>query len=288
MTRLGVFVLWLLHFLPFRVLVWIGNALGLLLYTLATERRRVSTINLRLCFPELSDIQRARMVRDHFKMFGRGLIERTILWWSSGARIRSLIRVEGVENFEVVKGKPVILLTPHFVGMDVGGQWVAQQIDTVCMYANQKNLYLTELLLKKRARFGNQRLYSRQQGLRPILKGMREGMPFIYPPDQDQGIKDGAFIPFFGVPAATMISVPRIAQMTGAVVVPCITRILPGAAGYVLTFYPAWEDYPSGDDIMDTRRMNEFIEQRVREMPEQYFWLHKRFKTRPEGEKRFY
>jgi KDO2-lipid IV(A) lauroyltransferase len=113
---------------------------------------------------------------------------------------------------------------------------------------------------------------------------MREGMPFIYPTDQDQGIKDGAFIPFFGVPAATMTSLPRIAQMTGAKIVPCITRLLPGGEGYVLTFYPAWENYPSGDDIADTRRMNEFIEQRVLEMPEQYFWLHKRFKTRPDGE----
>jgi len=288
MTRLGVFLLWLLHFLPFRALVWIGNAIGLLLYTLAEERRRVSTINLQLCLPELSDAQRTRLVRDHFKMFARGLIERSILWWSSGARIRGLIRVEGAEHFDAVKGTPVILLTPHFVGMDVGGQWVAQHADTVCMYSNQKNLYLTELLLKKRARFGNQRLYSRQQGLRPILRGMREGMPFIYPPDQDRGIKDGAFIPFFGVPAATITSLPRIAQMTGAVVVPSITRLLPGAAGYVLTFYPAWENYPTGDDIADTRRMNEFIEQRVREMPEQYFWLHKRFKTRPEGEAKFY
>ncbi len=288
MTRLGVLLLWLLHFLPFRALVWIGNALGMLLYALAVERRRVSTINLQLCFPGLSDAQRTRLVRDHFKMFARGVIERSILWWSSGARIRSLIRVEGVEHFDAVKGKPAILLTPHFVGMDAGGQWVAQHTDTVCMYANQKNLYLTELLLKKRARFGNQRLYSRQQGLRPILKGMREGMPFIYPPDQDQGVNDGAFIPFFGVPAATITSVPRIAQMTGAVVVPCITRLLPGAAGYVLTFYPAWENYPTGDDIADTRRVNEFIEQRVREMPEQYFWLHKRFKTRPEGETKLY
>ena len=288
MTRLGVFLLWLLHFLPFRALVWIGNAIGLLLYTLAAERRRVSTINLQLCLPELSDAQRTRLVREHFKMFARGLIERSILWWSSGARIRGLIRVEGAEHFDAVKGTPVILLTPHFVGMDVGGQWVAQHADTVCMYSNQKNLYLTELLLKKRARFGNQRLYSRQQGLRPILRGMREGMPFIYPPDQDRGIKDGAFIPFFGVPAATITSLPRIAQMTGAVVVPSITRLLPGAAGYVLTFYPAWENYPTGDDIADTCRMNEFIEQRVREMPEQYFWLHKRFKTRPEGEAKLY
>ncbi len=288
LVRSGVFLLWLMHFLPFRVLVWIGNALGLLLYTVAAERRRVATINLRLCFPDLNDVQRARLVRDHFKMFARGLIERSILWWSSAVRIRSLIRIEGMENFEAVKGKPAILLTPHFVGMDVGGSWISQHIDTVCMYANQKNRYLTELLLKMRIRFGRQRLYSRQQGLRPILKGLRAGMPFIYPPDQDQGVKDGAFIPFFGVPAATMTSVPRIAQMTGAKVLPCITRLLPGAAGYVLTFYPVWENYPSGDDIADTRRVNEFIEDRAREMPEQYFWLHKRFKTRPEGEAKFY
>lgn len=288
LARSGVFLLWLMHFLPFRVLVWIGNALGVLLYALAAERRRVAAINLRLCFPNMGDVRRARLLRDHFKMFARGLIERTILWWASGARISSLIRVEGVEHFDAVKDKPAILLMPHFVGMDVGGQWIGQHTDTVCMYAKQKNHYLTELLLKKRARFGNQHLYSRQQGLRPILKGMRAGMPFIYPPDQDQGVKDGAFIPFFGVPAATMISVPRIAQMTGAKVVPCITRLLPGAAGYVLTFYPAWENYPTGDAIADTRRVNEFIEQRVLEMPEQYFWLHKRFKTRPEGEKKFY
>lgn len=288
LARLGVFILWLIHFLPFRIIVAIGNGLGSLLYLLAAERRKVGIINLKLCFPGMSENARMKLVRDHFRMFGRGLIERSILWWSSAERINSLIRVEGVEHFEAIKGKPAILLTPHFVGMDAGGQWVAQQTDTVCMYANQKNMYLTELLLKKRARFRNQRLYSRQQGLRPILKGMREGMPFIYPPDQDQGIKDGAFIPFFGVPAATMTSVPRIAQMTGAKVVPSITRMLPGGEGYVLTFYPPWENYPSGDELADARRMNEFIEQRIMEMPEQYFWLHKRFKTRPEGEARFY
>ncbi len=288
LARLGVFVFWLIHFLPFRIIVAIGNVIGLLLYHLAVERRRVGTINLKLCFPDMSDEARKELLRNHFKMFGRGLIERSILWWSSAERISSLIRVEGVEHFEALKDKPAILLTPHFVGMDVGGQWIAQKIDTVCMYANQKSVYLTELLLKKRARFRNQHLYSRQQGLRPILKGMRAGMPFIYPPDQDQGVKDGAFIPFFGVPAATMTSVPRIAQMTDAKILPSITHLLPGGAGYVLTFYPPWDNYPSGDDIADARRMNEFIEQRVLEMPEQYFWLHKRFKTRPEGEERFY
>ncbi len=286
MTRLAVFIFWLLHFLPYRALIAIGNGLGALLFLLAKERRRVATINLQLCFPDMTETARKSLVREHFKLFTRGVIERCILWWGSAARINSLIRVEGIEHFEAIKNQPSILLTPHFVGMDAGGQWVAQHADTVCMYANQKNQYMTALLLEKRARFGTQKLYSRQQGLRPILKGMKANMPFIYPPDQDQGIKDGAFIPFFGVPAATMASLPRIAQMTGAKVVPSITRMTD--TGYVLTFYPAWENYPTGDDIADARRMNEFIEQRVLEMPAQYFWVHKRFKTRPEDEAKFY
>jgi KDO2-lipid IV(A) lauroyltransferase len=288
LVRVGVFIFWLIHFLPFRLIVAIGNGLGTLAYFLAAKRRRIGEINLKLCFPDMNEAVRNKLLRDHFRMFMRGLLERSILWWSGAERINSLIRVEGVEHFEAIEGKPSILLMPHFVGMDAGGQWIAQRTDTVCMYSNQRSMYLTGLLLEKRARFRNQHLYARQEGLRPILKGMKKGMPFIYPPDQDQGVKDGAFIPFFGVPAATMTSVPRIAQMTGAKIVPSITRVLPGSAGYVLTFYPAWENYPSGDDIADARRMNAFIEDRIREMPEQYFWLHKRFKTRPEGEAKFY
>jgi len=288
LARFAVFLLWLIHFLPFRVIVAIGNGVGELAYHFARGRRHIGRVNLALCFPQMPEAQRERLLRAHFRMFFRGLIERSILWWASPQRINALIRVEGVEHFEAARGRPVILLTPHFVGMDAGGQWIAQQVDTVCMYANQKSRYLTRLLKEKRARFRNQRLYSRQEGLRPILKGMKENRPFIYPPDQDQGVKDGAFIPFFGVPAATMTSLPRIAKMTGAQVVPGITRVLPGGEGYVLTFYPAWENFPSGDDVADARRMNEFIEQRILEMPEQYFWLHKRFKTRPPGEEGFY
>ena len=186
LIRIGVFILWLIHLLPFRIIVAIGNGLGTLLYPLAAERRKIGDTNLKLCFPDMSDAAREKLLRSHFKLFCRSLIERSILWWSSAEYISGLIRVEGATHFEALKGKPAILLTPHFVGMDAGGQWIAQHTDTVCMYANQKNRYLTELLLKKRARFRNQHLYSRQQGLRPILKGMRAGMPFIYPPDQDQ------------------------------------------------------------------------------------------------------
>ncbi len=288
LTRIGVLFFWLIQLLPFRAIVVIGNGLGALMFLLATRRRNIGMINLKLCFPEMSAAAREGLVREHFKMFCRAAVERGILWWGSAERILGLIRVEGMEHFTAVKDTPVILLAPHFVGIDVGGQWLALHTDGVSMYANQKSKYLSNLLLKKRARFRTQHLYSRQEGLRPVLKSIRGGAPFYYLPDQDQGAKEGAFIPFFGVPAATVTALPRIARITGAKVVPSVTRVLPGGEGYVVRFFPAWAKYPSGDDIADTRRVNEFIEECVREIPEQYFWLHRRFKTRPEGEASVY
>lgn len=289
MARLGVFILWLLHFLPLGALAALGNGLGALLYPLAAERRKVGRINLTLCFPEWSEAERSRVLRAHFKYFCRALVERSMLWWSSSARIQSHIRVEGLEHLEAARQQgQVIVLAPHFVGLDVGGSWMIQHVDLVSVYSNQKSPVFHDMLLRGRSRFGDQKLYSRQQGLRPVIKAMREDRPFYYLPDQDLATKDGLFIPFFGVPAATLVTVPRLAEMTGAKVVPCITRMLPGGRGYEVRFYPAWENYPTGDGVADTRRMNSFIEDRVREIPEQYFWLHKRFKTRPEGEERFY
>lgn len=289
MTRIGIFILWLLHFLPLSILSRIGNSLGLLLYTLARERRNVAATNLRLCFPELPEAERDRMARRTFQAFARSFIERGILWWSSSQHIQSLIRVEGLEHYTAAQAQgPVILLAPHFVGLDVGGSWLIQNVDLVSMYSPQKNRLFHDMLLHGRSRFGDQKLYERLQGLRPVIKAMRERHPFYYLPDQDLATKDGVFVTFFGVPAATLTTVPRLAEMTGAKVVPCISKLLPGGQGYEVRFYPAWEDYPTGDVTADTRRMNAFIEDRVREMPEQYFWLHKRFKTRPEGEERFY
>lgn len=288
MTRLVFFLLWLLHFLPLPALAWVGNGLGILLYALAAERRRVAGTNLRLCFPDMGEAERTRLVRQCFMAFGRSLVERGILWWSSGERIKSLVRVKGLEHYQAVESGPVILLAPHFVALDVGGSWLAQYGDMFSVYSNQKNPLFHAKLLEGRTRFGKQLLISRQQGLRPVVKALRKGLSFYYLPDQDLNIKDALFIPFFGVPAATLNTVSRLAEMTGARVVPVITRMLPHGQGYELQFYPAWENYPTGDLTADTRRVNEFIEQRVLEVPEQYFWLHKRFKTRPEGEKRFY
>jgi len=239
-ARIGVFVLWLLHFLPFRLQAWTGNTLGTLLYYLAAERRRVATINLRLCFPEWTDAARGLLVRQNFRAFARSFLERGILWWSNPARINKLIRVEGQEYFKSAQGKPMILLSAHFVALDVGGAWLSQHINYVDIYANQRNLYINKLLLQKRARFGQQRLYSRQQGLRPVIKSVREGYPLCYFMDQDSSAKDAMFIPFFGVPAATLTTLPRLVEATGAKVVPCIIKVLPNYQGYEVRFYPAW------------------------------------------------
>lgn len=288
MTRIGIFLLWLLHFLPLPWQARVGRGLGNLLFWLARERRRVAEINLRLCFPDMSEAERTRLVQRNFQAFARSLLERGILWWSSGERIQSLIRVEGFEHVQAITPQPIILLAPHFVGLDVAGSWLIQNVNLVSVYSNQKNPVFHELLLRGRSRFGNPQLYHRQQGLRPIVKALKAGLPFYYLPDQDLATKDGLFVPFFGVPAATLNTVSRLAAMTGAKVIPVTTRMLDDDSGYEVRFYPAWDNYPTEDLFADTRRVNAFIEERVREMPAQYFWLHKRFKTRPEGEARFY
>lgn len=288
MARIGITLIWLLHFLPLGLLAWFGEGFGLLLYLLGSERRRVARTNLRLCFPEMNDEDREKLVRRHFRAFGRSVLERGILWWSPKSRVQKLVHIEGLEHWQAVAGKPAIWLAPHFVGLDMGGVRLTTDYPLVSMYSKQKNPLFDALLLHSRTRFGNSPMASRQDGLKPVVRAMRNGLPFYYLPDMDFGGRDAVFVPFFGVPAATITGLSRLAKITGAAVVPCVTRQLPGGAGYVLKFYPAWADFPSEDVEADARRMNAFIEERIREMPAQYFWLHKRFKTRPPGEPRFY
>lgn len=288
MTRLGLGLIWLLHWLPLSVLAPLGRAVGLLLYAMARERRRVVLTNLRLCFPELGDDQRRQLARRHFAAFARALLEHGILWWGSRERVMRMVRVEGLEHWQAVQGRPVIWLAPHFVGLDMGGSRIITEWQGISVYSQQKNPVFDRVLLHGRTRFVKPVLFSRQDGIRPVVKAMRTGLPFYYLPDMDFGERDSIFVPFFGVQAATITGLARMAQLARAVVQPVVTTQLPGGEGYVLRFYPAWEHYPSGDLAADTRRMNAFIEERVRERPEQYYWLHKRFKTRPPGEARFY
>ena len=288
MTRLGLAIIWLLHLLPLQILAPLGRTAGWLLYVLARERRRITLTNLRLCFPDRSEEEHRHIARAHFQALARSLLEHGVLWWSSKARVQKLVRVEGLAHWKAVEGKPVIWLAPHFVGLDMGGARIITEWRGVSVYSKQKNPAFDKVLLHGRMRFVTPVLFSRQDGIRPVVKAIREGLPFYYLPDMDFGERDSIFVPFFGVPAATITGLARIAALTGAVVVPAVTEQLPDDGGYRLRFHPAWTDFPGSDVAADTRRMNAFIEKQVRAMPEQYYWVHKRFKTRPPGEARFY
>jgi KDO2-lipid IV(A) lauroyltransferase len=170
----------------------------------------------------------------------------------------------------------------------MGWTRLALEIDMVTIYSRQKNQAFNATLFAGRLRFGRQTLLSRQEGVRPALRAMQAGLPFFYLPDMDYGPRDAIFVPFFGVDAATITGVSRLARLAGARVLPCITRMLPGGEGYVVRFFPAWKNYPGASIEADTRRMNAYIEEQVRQMPEQYLWVHKRFKTRPPGEASWY
>jgi KDO2-lipid IV(A) lauroyltransferase len=287
--RLAVALLWLLHLLPLGAIAAIGRGLGAVLWHLAKERRSVVRTNLRLCFPAMPVGERETLAREHVKLVMRSFLERSLAWWASAERIRRLVRIDGLEAFKALAAKrPTILLVPHFVGLDMCATRLALEINAVSIYANQKNATLNRLLLHGRSRFGEQLLLSRQAGVRATIRAMRAGRPFYYLPDQDYGARDAIFVPFFGVPAATITGLSRLARLGDAAVVPCIAHMLEGGQGYVLSIGEPWADFPGGDIEADTLRMNQAIERFVLAMPAQYYWVHKRFKTRPPGGQRLY
>ncbi|HRE15835.1 MAG TPA: lysophospholipid acyltransferase family protein, partial [Rhodocyclaceae bacterium] len=239
-------LLWLLHFLPYPLLAWLGERLGDILHTLASKRRQVALVNLQLCFPEMTTSERSALVHAHFRLLGRSLLERTIFWWSDPDRIRRLVLVAGEEKVRALlaSGQPVILLAPHFLGLDAGGVAVTMRFDIVSLYAAQSNPVFNRLLLRGRSRFGDQLLLSRQEGVRATIKAMKSGRPFYYLPDINVERREAVFVPFFGTPAATVTALPRIAKAAEALVLPCVTRMLPGRQGYQVEIGEPWPDYP--------------------------------------------
>jgi KDO2-lipid IV(A) lauroyltransferase len=281
-------IMWLLHFLPLPVLGRFGTLVGKLLFLVLAKRRHITLTNLRLCMPELSEAERVVLARQHFQSYSRSVWERAILWWASPARLRRLIRVEPGVPLDQIAAGPTILLCPHFVCLDVAGVAVMMESTLCSIYAPQKNQAFDEVLRRGRTRFRPITLLSRREGVKPIIRAMRELVPYFMLPDMDFGSKDAAFVPFFGVQAATLTAPGRIAAATGAKVIPVVATFLPDYQGWQVRFYPAWDDYPGDDMAESARRMNAFIEERVREAPAEYFWSHKRFKTRPEGEPSLY
>jgi Kdo2-lipid IVA lauroyltransferase/acyltransferase len=275
--------------LPLPLIWMIGGALGTLLYYLMAGRRHIAATNIRACFPDLSPAEQRRLVRANFRAFVQASLATPIAWWGSKRRLQRLLRMPGKEHFDraLAAKRPVILLVAHFVAIELAGMALAPDYFIIDMYKRPRNLFFDWLIRIRRTRFGGL-LVERREGIKPVIRALRKGGSFYYLSDQDQGRDGAVFAPFFGIPAATLTALGRIAQVAGAVVIPCFARQLPWGKGYELTFRPPLDNFPTDDVLADTARMNAIIEDAVRAMPEQYFWMHRRFKTRPDGEPPFY
>lgn len=261
-----------------------GSLLGLLLWLGNAKRRHIAEVNLALCFPQLTARERRRLLRRHYDAAGRAYVDLGFLIWASARRIRRKVRLRGLEHYRAPAsaGRRIILLVPHCVGVNFGGAAISPYHPIFSMFKPARHPVANWLLNRARMRFGAQ-LLARSQGLRPVVRALEAGMAFYYLPDEDFGPRHSVFVPFFGVPAATLTTLGRLARTTDAVVVPCFTRLLPGGKGYEVVFRPALEDFPTGDEKADAARMNRALEEGIRLAPEQYLWTFKIFKTRPSG-----
>ncbi|MCH6582090.1 MAG: lipid A biosynthesis acyltransferase [Proteobacteria bacterium] len=269
--------------LPLRICRWLGAAYGWSFLVLNRKRRRIAYTNLAMCFPELSVPERKRLLRQHFLVTGQSYVDLGWLAWATKERLERRVQLLGLEHLsaEIGRGKNVILLAPHCVGINFG-TIVAKEHAQFSMFKPPRNILLNWLLNKGRMRFGC-RLLMRNQGMRPVVRALQQGMIFYYIPDEDFGPGRSVFAPFFGVQMATLATLGRLADLTDAAVLPFFTRLLPAGRGYQVTLGAALEDFPTGDRDKDATRMNQVLEQGIRKMPAQYMWTLKLFKTRPDN-----
>jgi Kdo2-lipid IVA lauroyltransferase/acyltransferase len=283
-------LIWALHWLPLSWQAALGAGLGRVLYGLAGSRRAVALRNVELCLPELQHAQRRALVREHFRWLGRSLLERGVLWYASPERLKRLIHVEGDVGLAETSTRPVMWLVPHFVALDVAGSatQLFQSRPVGSIYQPQSNPVLDAAVLRGRIRFGQGKIYSRHDGALALVRAVKRGNAFFNLPDMDFGLRDTGFVPFFGVPASTLLAPSRMARSLKMVVQPVVAETLPGGQGWRVRFLPAWPDWPTDDPMADAARMNAWIEGEVRRNPAQYLWVHKRFKTRPPGDAAVY
>ncbi len=282
-TWLGFGVIWLVARLPFALQIRLGRGLGWLSYALARERRRICRINIDLCFPELSAEQRKRLVRDTFISNGIGVLEVGMAWCRNPADFRQRVTVSGLEHLEAAtaSGKGVLLVCAHFTTLEFCGSLLSLFHRMDVTYRPHKNPLFETLMFRAR-----QRLYGAvidRGDVRQTLRSLQEGHTVWYAPDQDYGAKHSVFVDFFGVPAATITATTRFAAFNDSAVIFFSHHRLPDDSGYHLDFSAPLQDYPSGDEHADAARINAVIEAAVRQHPEQYLWLHKRFKTQAAG-----
>lgn len=267
----------------------LARVVARVLWTAVPKRRHIIETNLRVCFPEMSETERRALARRVYVRLARAAIDHGTLWEADQEEIRRFVTFEGLENLlEEAKTGPVIAVAPHFAGLDAAGIALNTYVRGVSLYQKQSNPAWDEAVLAGRKRFSDPILIAKSNAsdLRPVLRAMKEGLPFYYLPDMDHGIKNSIFVPFFGVQAATLPMVSRLARVTRAKVVWCIATMT--EKGYHVILSKPWENFPTADYEADTLRVNQELEEWIRAYPDQYLWVHRRFKTRPEGEPSIY
>ena len=274
--------------LPYTWQLKLGSGIGGIIYRLMAKRRHIAATNIHLCLPELSPEEQEVLTRRFIHSAGMGIFEFALCWWASKKRLIKLAQYEGMEHIQhaLQKGKGVILLTAHFTCMEIGGRLLSFCQPYRVVYKKAKNLLLDAIMVRGRERYGVKSVYTYR--LRDMIIGLKHNEVILYAMDQDFGEKHSIFAPFMGVMTTTLTTLTRLAKMTGAVVVPYFPRRLNNGEGYKITILPPLEDFPSDDELKDATRINQIIEQAIREAPEQYLWAHRRFKTRPPGEKNVY
>ena len=286
-SALGLGVLRGLGYLPLSWLRALGAGLGQVLLVAIPSRRRVVQTNLRVCFPHLSDAERDALTRQTFVHFAQAWLDRSWLWHRSAACIQSRVQLTG-DVATLSDEVPTVLFAPHFMGLDVG--WTALTLNLplhfTTIFTPQSNAAVDAWVAKGRQRFGHVRLFRREDGVKPIVSALRQHALLYLLPDMNFGPSESIFVPFYGEPAATVPSLSRFSKLGRARVVPVITRMT--ETGYEVVVHSAWQDFPTDDAEADTAMMNQRLEGFINTMPAQYFWVHKRFKTRPSGAPELY
>lgn len=282
LSHAAVALMGLLGRLPLPWVRAVGAGLGWLLFALAVPRRRVALINLRMCFPDQTERELRALARRTFVNFAQAWLDRGWLWNASASLLRERLQLTGALE-ELQGSEPVIIFAPHFVGLDAGWTALTEQLPRhfTTIYTHQSNKVVNAWILMGRKRFGNARLFGRADGVKTIVAALRQGDPLYLLPDMYFSSEESVFVPFYGIDAATVPSLSRFAKLGRAKVVPVMTRMT--ATGYQVQVMPAWQDFPTKDVVADTALMNQRLQTYIDTMPDQYFWVHKRFKGLPPG-----
>lgn len=286
-THVAIAFMKALSCLPLSWIRALGAALGWVLYALVGRRRRVVLSNFAACFPALSEAERRQLARQTFVYFCQAWLDRAWLWHAPKAWVQRRVKLTGAVH-ELTGNAPTVIFLPHFIGLDAA--WAATALamprPSTTIYTDQSNKLVDQWILQGRQRFGHLRLFGRVEGVKPIVAALRQGQPLYLLPDMDFGPDESVFVPFYGVQTATIPSLSRFARLGRAKVVPLLPRLT--ATGYEVEVLPAWQDFPTDDAVADTALMNARLQTYIDTMPAQYYWVHKRFKTRPEGEASLY